>query len=472
MVASLPESWLINADPRPTFVLNNVFENQQHQVTICFRNDAFQRFASTRRSTDDLESKCTGRYASYHWIRYTSGPYVVVSGTVCCTETVDKCVTEDLITDVSLKDIDTSQQTTNFKALRRCIGSYVTPSMNSLLELMEGRAWPGIGVWPTELLELMRLVLIMGHEKAMALALGDKQLLFYNELYSLVSGPRHPHNLALPIDEAFPERLPMKAESDAALNCKGFDILDMPFPFQTGLKRHDVVEERYATWTTVKISTPPNSMLIMANDCTDSVLNSREGEALATLRRNCTNLNDFPSFCEAAKSISIEHPKDVSFMLFYSYQEGSVLETAFPTDTIITSPSIRKILQDATQSDDALILTLESLPVEWQNMACTNGFGDRAKSAVVTALRSSPELTDVYGLLVLGLNPRRFMDTKHENFAKSLVIELSACALSSYRRAREAEEKRSNIERIQSFSSLIEMTEGMSWTSQSSTISS
>jgi len=312
---------------------------------------------------------------------------------------------------------------------------------------MEERAWPGLGVWPTELLELMRLVLIMGPEKPMALALGEGQLLFYNELYAIVSGPRHPHNLALPIDEAFPERLPMKAASDAALNSKGFEVLDVPFPFQTGLRRDDIVEERYALWTTVRISTPPNSMLIIANDCTDSVLNSREGEALTTLRRKCTNLNDFPSFCEAAKSISIKHPRDVSFMLFYSYQEGPILETAFPpADATMISPLIRKVLQDAIQSDVPLILTLESLPVEWQNQACTNGFGDRARSAVITALRSSPELTDVYGLLVLGLNPRRFMDAKHENFAESLVIELSACALSFYRNAREAKEKRSNME--------------------------
>jgi len=184
---------------------------------------------------------------------------------------------------------------------------------------MEERAWPGLGVWPTELLELMRLVLIMGPEKPMALALGEGQLLFYNELYAIVSGPRHPHNLALPIDEAFPERLPMKAASESALNSKGFEVLDVPFPFQTGLGRDDIVEERYALWTTVRISTPPNSMLIIANDCTDSVFNSREGEALTTLRRKCTNLNDFPSFCKAAESISIKHPRDVSFMLFYSY---------------------------------------------------------------------------------------------------------------------------------------------------------
>jgi len=327
---------------------------------------------------------------------------------------------------------------------------------------MEERTWPGLGVWPIELLELMRLVLIMGPEKPMALALGEKQLLFYNELYAIVSGPRHPHNLALPIDDAFPERLPIKAESDATLNSKGFDVLDVPFPFQTGLMRHDVVEERYALWTTVRISTPPNSMLIIANDCTDSVLNNREGEALTTLRRNCTNLIDFPSFCEAAKSISIQHPRDVSFMLFYSYQEGPVLETSFPpADATMTSLSTRKVLQDAIESDVPLILTLETLPVEWQSLACANGFGERAKSAVITVLRSSPELTDVYGLIVLGLNPRRFMNVKHENFAESLVIELSACALSSHRNARDAKEKRSNIERIQSFSSLIEMTEGM-----------
>lgn len=149
------------------------------------------------------------------------------------------------------------------------------------------------------------------------------------------------------------------------------------------------------------------------------------------------------------------------------------METAFPpADATMISPLIRKVLQDAIQSDVPLILTLESLPVEWQDQACTNGFGDRARSAVITALRSSPKLTDVYGLLVLGLNPRRFMDAKHENFAESLVIELSACALSFYRNARESKEKRSNIERMQSFSSLIEMTEGMLWTNHVPTISS
>lgn len=461
MFASSPEGRLISADPRPTFVLGGA------QQSVCFRNEAFDRFAISA-ACGDVESKCFDRFAGYHWTRFQSGQHAIVSGSPCCGEDAVRCADHEYVKVVATTTAAAmTENEANFRALRRLIGNCVTPSMNELLKLMETKDWSSsnLGLWPPELLEIMRIILsVPGNKNPMALALGRKHILFYNEGYAKFLGARHPSVLALPLDDAWPEWAPAREELHATLEAKGVYSVDEPIYFRDGFDDRPG-PERWATWSSIAFPTYQNSILILPSDCTDAVLEHRRRGVLDVLKEKCANLESFSSFSQAASNICVEYPKDIPFMLVYSCQHNDdqknvVLETAFPDqETVVSTPHISQTLQEAVCSSSSIVLMGDSMPIEWQNLACKHGFLEKARTGVILALRSSPERKDVYGVIVLGVNPQRPLDAQHRSFVDGLLQDISAFALASHQREKSVQEIWSNNQQIESFGRLIDLTD-------------
>jgi len=430
-------------------------------LPISFCNDAFREglFESLvnasngdafvfRQWTSGSAVKATNDFAGHRWTRtdvtVNSQNLVVITGT-------------DLMSNGDDEDV-TDHHPANIKALREIVGKFVTPSLDIHLDLIENRDWSmaGLKLWPRELLELIRMVLIL--DAPLAMTLGDAGLLIYNESYaSKIAGSRHPRIMGIPLEEAWPEGRELRAEHAPIIAAQGFHNADSPVPIAGDV-------EKFCTWTMMKTSERLKSQIVLSADCSTSVIQERRRSAFAVLRDQCNALDSFSSFCTKAGSVCLADPHDISFMLCYQIDGDSGhprVQTTFPKAWSGSSNATDIALSNAIQSKASIFLIAEegTLPLEWQDLATVHGFGDRAKFAVISCLRSGPEITDIHGIVVVGLNPRRPLDTTHRAFADSFVKELSVYALSAIRREAEVKTSASQTQRIDNFNKLFEMTE-------------
>lgn len=463
--ASTPAALLLNAarDSRPVFVLEGgaFVATAKINLPISFCNDAFREglFESLvnasngdafvfRQWTSGSAVKATNDFAGHRWTRtdvtVNSQNLVVITGT-------------DLMSNGDDEDV-TDHHPANIKALREIVGKFVTPSLDIHLDLIENRDWSmaGLKLWPRELLELIRMVLIL--DAPLAMTLGDAGLLIYNESYaSKIAGSRHPRIMGIPLEEAWPEGRELRAEHAPIIAAQGFHNADSPVPIAGDV-------EKFCTWTMMKTSERLKSQIVLSADCSTSVIQERRRSAFAVLRDQCNALDSFSSFCTKAGSVCLADPHDISFMLCYQIDGDSGhprVQTTFPKAWSGSSNATDIALSNAIQSKASIFLIAEegTLPLEWQDLATVHGFGDRAKFAVISCLRSGPEITDIHGIVVVGLNPRRPLDTTHRAFADSFVKELSVYALSAIRREAEVKTSASQTQRIDNFNKLFEMTE-------------
>lgn len=465
---STPAGLLFHAadNPRPIFVLEQGASRAkaENNLPISFCNDAFRESPLEglvngnnadaymfRQWTSGSVAKANSDFAAHRWTRtdvtVNSQNLFVITGTPR-SETTSNGNDEDV----------TDHHPANIKALRECVGKFVTPSLDIHLDLIENRDWSmaGLKLWPRELLELIRMVLIL--DAPLAMTLGDAGLLIYNESYaSKIAGSRHPRIMGMPLEDAWPEGKEMRAEHAPIIAAQGFHNADTPVAIAGDV-------EKFCTWTMMETSERLKSQLILSADCSASVIQERRRSACAVLRDQCANLNSFDSFCANAGKTCLADPQDVSFMLCYQIDSESKtprIQTTFPQAWFDTSSTIDIALSNAMHSNVPIFLTAGdgTLPLEWQDLATLHGFGDRAKIAMVSCLRSGSELNDIHGIVVVGLNPRRPLDTTHRAFADSFMKELSVYALSAVRREAEVKTSVSQTQRLDNFAKLFEMTE-------------
>jgi len=465
--ASTPAALLLNAaqDPRPVLVLEEGGESLvKNNLPISFCNDAFRDSPlesllnanngdayTFRKWTSGSAGKATNDFAGHRWTRtdvtVNSQRLFVIMGTPLSDFTSDGDEDEEI-----------DHHPANIKALREIVGKFVTPSLDIHLDLIETRDWSmaGLKLWPRELLELIRMVLVL--DAPLAMTLGDAGLLIYNESYAnKIAGSRHPRILGMPLEEAWPEGKEVRAEHAPIISAQGFHNADSPVAIAGEV-------EKFCTWTMMRTSERLKSQLILSADCSTSVIQERRRSAFAVLRDQCSDLDSFSSFCIKAGSVCLADPHDISFMLCYQIDDESgrpQIQTTFPKAWSGSSNATDIALSSAIQSKASIFLTAEdgTLPLEWQDLATVHGFEDRAKFAVVSCLRSGPEITDIHGILVVGLNPRRPLDMTHRAFADSFLKELSVYALSAIRREAEVKTSASQTQRLNNFDKLFEMTE-------------
>lgn len=466
--ASSGAALLLNAhrDSRPIFVFEKGKSRigLRHDIDISFCNDAYRESSLAillNGNQDDgrdfrrwVVSDGGDEYdlAEHHWTRNN---VTVDSQDICIITGTPKFE----MTASHNTNNDTDHHHANIKALRECIGQFVTPSLDAHLDLIESTDWTkaGLRLWPRELLELIRMVLIL--DAPLGMTLGDAGLLIYNESYATkIAGTRHPRILGISLEDAWPEGKSIRAESAPIIASQGFHNNELPVSISGEL-------EKFCTWTMMRTSKELKSQFILSSDVTTSVLQERRRSAFAVLRDECANLDSFTTFCEKAGKICLADPHDVSFLQCFSVDEtGPVLQTTFPSfesQNSTQSASIATTLKNAMESKSPIFLFAhdKTLPVEWQELACTHGFGKKAKMAVIGCLRSGDGAHDIFGIVVIGLNPKRPLDSLHRGFAESLIKELSTYGLSSLRRAAEIKSSASKNERLDNFTKLFEMTD-------------
>ena len=461
--ASTPGALLLNAhrDPRPIFVLDigDPCIEVQDRLDIAFCNEAFRE-----RALESAVNECNTDGTSFRqWVigGRTAKDVCEFAGHTWTRENIsvnsqNVCVFTGMPCSSRQKSDAINHHAANMKALRISVGELVTPALSEHLDLIDSKDWSaGLGLWPPEILEFMRMMLIL--DAPIAMSLGEAGLLIYNIAYALkIAGSRHPRILGVSLEEAWPEGKEVRAEVAPTIAAKGFHNNETPMAISDSM-------EKFCTWTIMRIS--PKSQLILSADCTTSVLEERRRSAFAVLRDQCANLDSFSTFCDKAGSVCLADPQDISFVLCYKFDTGSKevsLQTAFPTAPVgISTSTITTSLENISQSTLPVFLTVDNgtLPAEWQDIARVHGHGEKATTAIATCLRFDSRPDESHGIIVVGLNPKRPLDSLHRAFADSIIRDLSAYALSSLRRAAEVRSIASRDQRLDNFAKLFEMTD-------------
>lgn len=247
-------------------------------------------------------------------------------------------------------------------------------------------------------------------------------------------------------------------------------FIDVDTPYQLFFASGAVLEERYATWSMFSLGAELNSIFLSSSDVTSSVLEKRRQTTLSKVRELAVGAPDLSSFFAATQNACSSNPYDISFLRFYSVQQGEetpVLETTLTDGGVEEDTSIKELLRRALTAEAPIHLEAQngSLPTPWQQLAMPHGFQCQAERAVVSPLRLN-DGTKPYGLVVMGLNIRRHLDQEHQDFVDSILHTITAYSRSAMRRYEEARFRRQTAEttatttlQLESFAQMLEMSD-------------
>jgi len=222
---------LLEADPRPTFVIELQGGDVADEFAISYSNKSFksryegivsddyansdsyekERFRRWALAKDQGSGFSPFEYAGAMWTCFDASSktstYRVVSATSILTPTSlptsPPSTKPPTYNGIATKVLDTAN-----KSLRERL-NYMTPELEAHLSLIERSDWSQAGFgeisdWPAELLEISGMTLMM--PKPAAMMVGSRNVMLYNLAYAdYLLGPRHPEAMAAPIDDVWPE---------------------------------------------------------------------------------------------------------------------------------------------------------------------------------------------------------------------------------------------------------------------------
>jgi len=224
---------LLEADPRPTFVVELQGDNAADEFAITYSNKAFNsayksilsvghgesdsldnaQFKTWALATDQGSTLRSFDYAGAIWTYFDvaaeTSRYRLVSATSKPTH-ISQPICSPSTTSPTYNASRSSRLVTAKKSLRERL-NYLTPELEIHLSLIECSDWSQAGFgdiseWPPELLETSRLCLVM--PKPAAIMIGRRNVMLYNVAYANdILQIRHPQAMAMPMDEVYPEVL-------------------------------------------------------------------------------------------------------------------------------------------------------------------------------------------------------------------------------------------------------------------------
>jgi len=224
---------LIEADPRPTFVIELYASDVANKLSISYSNKAFKvhhdgslpGHHGIGKSNDEEKKFKTWalagkaqesgsfpfEYAGSMWTYFDAtsehATYRIFSAN-SSPALASTPVNPSSIKSPNYNGATTKTRNSANKTLRERLNN-LTPELEAHLSLIERSDWSQAGfgeisAWPPELLEISRMTLMM--PKPAMVLVGNASIMLYNLAYAdNLLGPRHPHAMAMPIDGVWPE---------------------------------------------------------------------------------------------------------------------------------------------------------------------------------------------------------------------------------------------------------------------------
>ena len=307
-----------------------------------------------------------------------------------------------------------------------------------------------IEFWPQSLKTSVSLILSSRHP--MWIGWGREMTFLYNDAYLHVLGPaKHPQALGLPASEVWSEIW----DVCGPLANKVFTRGEATFVDDVRLfmDRGDFLEETFYSFSYSPIRDDSGAvcgLFCPSTDVTPKVLNGRRLATLSELAGHAPAERTTASACAAIARTLAKNPDDIPFALLYlpdssgrrasleqcvgAAPSGSQIPESVSLESDFTTPLPVAGVYRSGERQTVSVRNLDGLP--------PGVAGQRVVDAAVLPVSSRGEQRP-YGVLVIGVNPCRPLDTDHVTFFE-LVAGQVATAIQSAR-AVEEEKKRADM---------------------------
>ncbi|PNS15342.1 Hybrid signal transduction histidine kinase K [Sphaceloma murrayae] len=297
-----------------------------------------------------------------------------------------------------------------------------------------------IDSWPTDLLQLVHLILL--EPSPQCLFMGPDHVLLYNVAYASFAGHRHPAIMGQDIFSAWNEAV--------ELNLSIFSLIDAtgrPFimnDFNISLNRNGFLEELYVKWTTIPLRRPLQGYLCTASEETARKVGERRKALLSKMSIAGRGIRDMSEFWNAVLDTLGTNGKDFPFAFIYSKVQGvdniynleGVLDSQDPSsvlpatiDLATSNECFAPVLREAQQMFNPVPIRAAdgTLPQSIVALSTTRGSMDRCLDGIVCPIRRAID-NQTLGLLVVGLNTRKTFTEDDQAFVQYLMRSLGDLA--------------------------------------------
>ncbi len=305
--------------------------------------------------------------------------------------------------------------------------------------------------WPRSLSNYLSMILEL--PTAAIIFWGPDQIQLYNDGYSVIMGPRHPHYLGSPFGECWPEAYPTIDPWMQRVLLKGetVEVNRTLVP----LTRFGFTEEAYFTFSFSPLRDDEGKIagiLQLVTEVTDVVLGERRAAALHELSRQTALAKTMQDATRLSAEVLSKYAADLPFCLIYT-ADGGDLESA----TLAASTGLAQGQQtfpsqlDLRAGNDSVIPELTRAVLERQLIPIENTAGRFGKGLLVEAGAEPSTLgfaapiaaadqQSIVAVLVGGISPRLALDEPYRAFLQLICGQLAS--LMAAARAYDDERKR------------------------------
>lgn len=464
---------LLDADPRPAFIVDLHASSSADNLHVCFRSKSSQDHgtiidlivADTPQFKDLREWIFSNAHdaASLQWrqqgmdfISFVLGDrWKVVQSMVLPQISQIFAPSLDRI-GMAPVAYQTGVESMSFESVLSIFGFKVdaTLSIPGLTELLGQIAqvdWGKTAIgslysWPVDVLQIIHLMLMASEPQF--LYLGPDNQFIYNVAYTKILGARHPAILGKSLTQAWPEVAELTLAVLSEIDKTGSPYYDEDF--SVSLDRHGRLEEAFFTWTTSPLNGSLGGYFTSTTEVTYQKISKRHRSTLTALSDAYTvKMRDLSVLWQKSLEALLPNGKDFPLGFIYSVHEtlGSSLlarnhsalqgsecrlegalgfsnvEAPLPVkfDLASSNECFAEAFREAITLGKPVRLsaTARSIPEELARQSEKRGFGDVCREAMVLPICGRS--TTTFALLVVGLNTRKRYDEGYSEWLENLV---------------------------------------------------
>ncbi|TKX25946.1 histidine kinase-like protein 2 [Elsinoe australis] len=296
--------------------------------------------------------------------------------------------------------------------------------------------------WPTDLLQLVHLILLDPSPQCLFLA--DDHILLYNVAYAVFAGERHPAIMGQSLFDAWSEAVELNISIFSFIDATGRSfIMD---DFNISLNRKGFLEELYLKWTTTALRGPLRGYLCAASEETARKVGERRKALLSKVSLACRGIRDMSPFWRQVLETLGTNGRDFPFAFIYSKVQG--VDNLYNLEGIldVDPEHQRQVLPntiDLQTSTECFVPALQqaqqvfnpvpirhadgTLPEGIIALSEKRGSGDRCLEGIVCPIRRASD-NQTLGLMVVGLNTRKTFTPDDQAFVQYMMRSLGDLA--------------------------------------------
>lgn len=307
-----------------------------------------------------------------------------------------------------------------------------------------------IETWPQSLRTCIRIMLTS--RQPMWIGWGKELIKFYNDPYKAIVGGKHPQALGAPASVVWKDiwtdidpMLKKVMEKDEGIYAESQLLI---------MERNGYAEETYYTFSYTPIpgdNGGTEGMICANTDDTDKIINGRQLHTLTTLAGRLNDCRTNDEVAELTIETLAENNHDFPFALFYQTgEEGFRL-----THHTVLGTSSALVPADFELNGNGIIAATIKRAVETRRWQLQDRLTEILGTMPAGAWKLPPEKMlvlplvqaasgEIYGALVIGLNPYRLPDEKYTGFVSLISDQIAT----SFANVHLLEEERKRLEAL------------------------